>query len=84
MVGLRLSKEYITLLDIIKNQRKAPRYYQETKKGYLILSRKKERLLELILCYDAAVAVLKVIEVEVDLGPIEDEDVTVTTDYCCF
>ncbi len=63
MVGLRLSKEYITLLDIIKNQRKAPRYYQERKK-----ERKKVRLLELIFCYDAADAVLKVIEVEVDLG----------------
>jgi len=80
-VGLRLSKEYITLLDVIKKERK---------KGYLILSRKKERLLditrlqetyeyallELVYCYDAVIAVLKVIEVEVDLGLIEDEDVT--------
>jgi len=36
-VGLRLSKEYITLLDIIKKQRKATRYYQERKKGSSIL-----------------------------------------------
>jgi hypothetical protein len=59
----------------------------------LILSRKKERLLdiarlqetyeyallELVYCYDAVIAVLKVIEVEVDLGLIEDEDVTAVT-----
>ena len=36
-------------------------------------------MLELVYCYDAVIAVLKVIEVEVDLGLIEDEDVTAVT-----